>query len=167
MRRRPAPTAPSQTIFEEADIAGALHMGAAAKLGREFLRFFLGTAAHGDDAHFLAVFLAEQRHGAGLDRGVRRHQARRHIRIGADAAVHLMLDPGDIVGRSCALVCEKSKRRRSGATSEPFCVTWLPKAAAQRLVQQMGRRMMRAQARAARVIDLHLDRIAVLHGCPW
>jgi hypothetical protein len=50
---------------------------------------------------------------------------RRRFGIGADLGVHQFLDL-----RSCArcdrLEMRKSKRSRSGATSEPFWVTWVP-----------------------------------------
>jgi len=58
MRRTPAATAALADDLEEADVAGAADMGAAAELGREVLVVVVG-AAHGDDAHFVAIFLAE------------------------------------------------------------------------------------------------------------
>jgi hypothetical protein len=63
-----------------------------------------------------------------------------------------LVDLGLGVARICALTiasmraslsaligwkCEKSKRRRSGATSEPFCVTCLAEHGAQRRMQQV------------------------------
>ena len=60
------------------------------------------------------------------------------------------------------LVCEKSKRSRSGATSEPFCATCVAQHLAQRLVQEVGGRVVGARRRAARVIDHELDGIARL-----
>ena len=48
--------------------------------------------AHRDDAHLVAVFLAEQRHRAGVDRALGRHQPRRHLGVLADAGVDLGLD---------------------------------------------------------------------------
>ncbi len=43
--------------LEQADVTGALDVGAAAELDGE-------TTTHGQHAHLIAVFLAEQRHGA-------------------------------------------------------------------------------------------------------
>ena len=52
---------------EKPDIAGAADMGAAAQLDGQLFAFRLrGFLAHGDDANFVAVFFAEQGHGAGL-----------------------------------------------------------------------------------------------------
>ncbi len=45
---------------DDADIAGAIDMGAAAQLDRPAHRI-AAALAHRDDAHFIAVFLAEQR----------------------------------------------------------------------------------------------------------
>ena len=52
--------------------------------------------------------------------------------------------------------CEKSKRRWSGATSEPAWVTCVPSTLAQRRVQQVGAGVVLAQPQAAR--RLHRDR---------
>ena len=65
MRRTPAATALSPTTADETDVAGAPHMGAAAKLDRPS-HGVAAALAHGDDAHLVAVFLAEQRARAGL-----------------------------------------------------------------------------------------------------
>ncbi len=43
--------------LEQADVTGAVDVGPAAQLDGE-------TTAHGQHAHLIAVFLAEQRHGA-------------------------------------------------------------------------------------------------------
>ena len=51
------------------------------------------------------------------------------------------------------LVCEKSKRSRSGATSEPFCATCVAEHLAQGLVQEVGGGVVGARGRAARMID--------------
>ena len=101
--------------LEEADVAGAPHMRAAAQLG--------GEIAHADDAHFVAVFLAEQRHRTGLDRLVVLHQPRLDRDVAADLLVDQPLDLADLLRRSAAVSCEKSKRVFHGSTSEPFCCT--------------------------------------------
>ena len=56
--------------------------------------------------------------------------------------------------------CEKSKRRRSGATSEPFCVTCAPSTCAQRPVQEVRRRVVAADGVAALDVDVELDGVA-------
>ena len=79
--------------------------------------------AHRDDAHLVAVFLAEQRARAGRARLVERHQPRG--RPARSAARHRWRCPRPARSprRVIGLGCEKSKRSRSGATSEPFCAT--------------------------------------------
>jgi hypothetical protein len=60
-RRTPAATPPSARDLEDADVAGARHVRAAAQLAR---------GADVQHTHLVAVFLAEQHHGAGLLRVV-------------------------------------------------------------------------------------------------
>ena len=79
--------------------------------------------AHRDDAHLVAVFLAEQRARAGRARIVERHQPRRHRRVLQHDVVGDVLDAARAPRRVIGFGCEKSKRSRSGATSEPFCAT--------------------------------------------
>ena len=78
MRRTPEATALSLDDLEQADIAGAPHMRAAAELdGISVAGLALAVAhAHRDDADLIAVFLAEQRQRAFGDGLVRRHQMR-------------------------------------------------------------------------------------------
>ena len=78
---------------EQGDVAGAADMGAAAQLDR------VGPAvlalAHRDDAHLVAVLLAEQRHGAGADRVVAGHDPHAGLVVLAQEVVDLGLDrPG-------------------------------------------------------------------------
>ena len=58
-------------------------MGSATKLDRIGPAGLIAAQrrAHRHDAHFLAVFFAEKRHGPGRDRVVHGHQPRRHRRI--------------------------------------------------------------------------------------
>ncbi len=74
-------------------------------------------------------------------RVVERHQPRRDRRVLQHEVVGDVLDLLDLL-RVIGFGCEKSKRSRSGATSEPFCATWSPSTCAQRLVQQMRRGMV-------------------------
>ncbi len=56
--------------------------------------------AHGDDAHLVAVFLAEERERPLLDRAVGRHQPGRDLGVLADAGVDLALDRRQILRAS-------------------------------------------------------------------
>ena len=65
-------------------------MSAAAKLDR-----IVGTVAvfaEAQDTNFIAIFLAKERHGAGFNRGVRRHQLCFRVRILLDNRVHFVFD---------------------------------------------------------------------------
>ena len=122
IRRTPAATPESDTPGNEPDVAGAAHMRAAAEFDRPAQRV-AGPLTHRHDAHLVAVFLAEQRARAGGPRIVQRHQP------GGDGRIlqhdsrwpcpRRARSPRRVIG----LGCEKSKRSRSGATSEPFCAT--------------------------------------------
>ena len=69
----------------------------------------------------------------------------------ADARVDQVLDALRFSSSVSGAKCEKSKRRRSGATSEPFWVTCVAEHVAQRPVQQVRRRVVaRGCRRAAR-----------------
>ena len=122
-------------------------MGAAAQLDRERPRL-VALAAHRDDPHLVAVFLAEERERSLGDGAVGGQQARAHRGVRPDALVDLGLDRLDVLCVN-ARGWLKSNRSRSGATSEPFCVTCSPETASQRFVQQVGDRMVGAQPAAA------------------
>ena len=66
--------------------------------------------------------------------------------------VHDPLDRLELLRRD-GCVCEKSKRRRSGATSEPFCDHVRAEHLAQRRVQQVRRGMVEHGRLARRGID--------------
>src|SRR5205085_4381293 len=82
--------------LEQADLAGAVQMRAAAELG--------GEVADPDDADAIAIFLAEQRHGAALERLLQVHLDRIHREVRLDLLVddlfHLLdlavLEPGAV-----------------------------------------------------------------------
>ena len=109
--------------LEQADIAGAPHVGPAAQLGRVALAVV--GAAHRDDPDLVAILLAEQRQGAGLHRLVGRGVAGLDRGVAADSLIDVGLDGAQILRRQ-RRGWLKSKRSRSGATSEPFCVTCGP-----------------------------------------
>ena len=66
---------------DEADVAGAAHMRAAAQLDGEGMRGAGAHRPHRDDAHFVAVFLAKERARAGADGVVLSHHPRLDRRI--------------------------------------------------------------------------------------
>src|SRR5947199_5784 len=65
---------------DDTDIARALDVGAAAELHRP-AHGVAAASAHGDDAHLVAIFLAEQRARPRRDRFIDGHQPRGHRRI--------------------------------------------------------------------------------------
>ena len=119
--------------------------------------------AHRDNAHLLAVFLAEKRlraQGAGIVRG---HDP------GVDGAV--LTDEGIYLG----LNLRQFRRRHAGGMAEvkpqtvrrvqaAFLRHMIAKRAAQRLVQKVRRRMVGANLRAAAVRHLELGRLAAQNG---
>jgi hypothetical protein len=76
--------------LEQADVAGAPRVGATAQLDGISLA---ALAAHRQHAHLVAVLLAEQRHGAGRDRLLGRHQPRLDRTVEPNALVDLVFDP--------------------------------------------------------------------------
>src|SRR6185312_10575655 len=150
--------------LEEADIAGAADMRAAAQLDREGLErmaVHVGLGAHGDDAHLVAVFLAEERQRAGLDRLLRRHEPRRHLAVLADAVVDLALDDADVLAREGARLAE-IEAQPVGRHERALLRHMLAQAPAQCLMQQMRHRVIGAERGAARLIDAQLDEVAEL-----
>ena len=128
----------------------------------EFDRIRLALrAAHREHADFLAVLLAEQRHGAGGDRLFRRHEARVDRAVEANALVHLVLDLAQLF-RGDRLGVADVETQTIGRDQRALLRDVRAEMAAQRLVQQMRRRMMRAQLGAADRIDGHDDVVADL-----
>ena len=96
------------------DVAGAVDVAAAAELAREL------AVADGDDADLVAVLLAEERHGAEGLGGVDGHDPSCRGAGSDDLGVDdrsTSCNWSKLTGPSQ----EKSKRRRSGSTSEPAC----------------------------------------------
>ena len=85
---------------DQADIAGAPDMGAAAQFDRPAERVLAVLArglAHRDHADLVAVFFAEQRAGAGLAGIVHRHQARGDFVVLQHHLVGDVLDAGAVL----------------------------------------------------------------------
>jgi hypothetical protein len=74
-------------------------MRAAAKLDRVGHVVCREVLAHGEHADFLAVFLAEQRFRARLNRFVRRHEARGDVGVLAHHRVHFVFDARKLIRR--------------------------------------------------------------------
>ncbi len=147
---------------DEADVAGARDMGAAAQLHRIGARA-VGAVdrSHRDDAHFLAVFLAEQGAGARLARLLDAHQARDDGLVAEDDAIGDVLDRGDLLRRD-RLGVGDVEAQPVGRDQRALLRDMVAEHHAQRLVQQMGRGMVGADRRARLVIDLQLQRHADL-----
>src|SRR3546814_16835964 len=70
-------------------------MRPAAKLDRIMI---VVRRTHAEHAHFIAIFLTEQRQRARRDGVVGRHQTRRYRLVAADLRVHIRLDLRDLLG---------------------------------------------------------------------
>ena len=143
--------------LEQRDVAGARAMRAAAELDRGGAA--VGLAAHRDDAHLVAVLLAEQRHGAGADRGLAVHQADPDGGVLAQERIDLGLDRGEL-GRRHGLRVAEVEAQAVGRDQRALLRDVAAEVAAQRRVQQVRRRVGAAQAGAALVVDPELDRVA-------
>ena len=137
----------------DADIAGAPHMRAAAELDRPAQRV-AAALSHGDHAHLVAVFLAEQRARPGSDARRRRaHQPGGHRRILQHDIVGDVLDALDLAGRHRLGMGEVEPQpvgRDQRALLRHVIAEHLP----QRLVQEVGGGMICADGAAPLVIDL-------------
>ena len=112
---------------------------AAAQLGAE------RAVADRHDADLVAVLFAEQRHRAAA---IASCVLRTLVLTGVvlqDRVVDDPLDSRSLLAASTAEKCTKSKRSRSGATSEPACLTCAPEHLAKRGMQQVRRRVIAAR----------------------
>src|SRR6266508_1199551 len=126
--------------LEEPDLPRRVEVGAAAQLG--------GEVADPDDAHAVAVLLAEERHGPAPERGLKIHLRRRDDDVGLDVLVDEVLDLLDLsvleahpVGEVEAQVIGRDEGARLGhvgAEDPP-----------ERGVEQMGPGMVEPQPLAA------------------
>ena len=139
---------------DQPDLAGAVDVRAAAELdgiglARLLARFRL---AHRDDAHLVAVFLAEQRHGAGGDGAVAVHEMRLDRRILQHDGVRHLLDGREFRFRHRLRMREVEAqpfRRNQRALLRHVRAERL----AERLVQKVRRRMVGADRRAPLAVD--------------
>ena len=115
--------------LEQADIAGAANVGAAAQLDR---------VAHLHHPHPVAVFLAEQGDGANVHGLLHAHFADHHLVVGAHLAVHLALDRRQLAGIH-RLEVGKVEAQAVGRHQRALLRHVGAKQASQRPVQQVGR----------------------------
>ena len=125
-------------------------MRAAAEFNRPG-RLVALAGPHGHDAHLIAVFLAEQRHRALGDGGVRRHETGRDLGVFPDAGVHLGLNPGQFVGCDGAGLADIETQPVRGIQAA-FLHDMLAEFPAHRLMQQMGGGVMGANGAAAMMV---------------
>ena len=115
------------------------------------------TLAHGDDAHLVAVFLAEQRARARGDGVVDGHQPRGDRRILQHDVVGDILDPLDLAGAH-RLGMREVEAQAVGRDQRALLRHVIAEHLAQRLVQKMRGRMILPDGAAPRVIDLKHQR---------
>ena len=144
---------------DEADVAGAVDMSAAAKLDRigPLVVFGVLDFAHGDDAHLVAVFLAEQSASAGRARIVEAHEPRRHLGVFQHNVIGDVLDFFELGARDWLRVGDV-EAQPLGRNQRALLRHMIAEHHAQSFMQDVGRRMVGARRRARVVIDLKLDR---------
>ena len=142
--------------LEGADVAGARDMGAAAELERVGVapgaEAAAGAGAHRHDADLVAVLLAEERAGAEIRGGVGGHDPGLYGGVLADVGVDLGLDGGELVGAHRLAMGEVEAQPVRGDQAAALGDV-VAERAAQRLVQEVGRRVVGADRGAAVVID--------------
>ena len=173
MRRTPEALALSAVDADEPDVAGAPNVRAAAQLDRPGLvglalavrpgRSRAFRLAHGDDAHLIAVFLAEQRPRARLARILQRHQPGLDGRVPQHVGIRHGLHGRELVGRHGLGVREVEAQPIRRHQRAPLLHV-IAEHLAQGLVQEMGGGVVGARGRAPRMIDDELDPVAGLEG---
>ncbi len=136
-----------------------MRMRAAAKLDRigPLVVVAVVDLAHADDAHLVAIFLAEQSAGAGRARIVEAHEPRRHLGVLQDDVIGDVLDLFEFGPRDRLRVSDV-EAQPLGRNQRALLRHMIAKHDAQSLMQDVGRRMVGARRRARVVIDLKLDR---------
>jgi hypothetical protein len=123
-----------------------------------------GRIAHRHDANLVAVLFAEQRTRTRLLGVLDAHQAGFDRRILQHDVVGDVLDLRHFLRRD-RLGVRRSRSAAGRRDQRALLRDVIAEHQAQRLVQQMRRRMVRADRRAARVIDLQLQRRAEPSAC--
>ena len=139
--------------FKQGDLAGVGHMGSAAKL--------LGELAHGNHPDLLAVFLTEQRHGAGFFCFLNSHHLGNHRKRRLDLLVYQSLHLLDFLCRH-GLEMGEVKAQAGGGYQRTFLLHVGAQNGLQSLLQQMGGTVVLAGVRAA--CRIHLKGHLVIYG---
>ena len=105
------------------------------------------------------IFLAEQSAGAEGARVVEAHEPRRHLGVLQHHAIGDVLDPFDL-GAGDRFRVREVEAQPVGRNERALLRHMIAEHHAQRLMQNVGRRMVGARRRAGVVIDLKLDRHA-------
>src|SRR5208282_1346660 len=144
--------------LENADIAGARDVRAAAQLDRKI--------AHPDHADAVAVLVAEKCERARLDGVVVRHLLDGHFGVLADARVDLFLDRRERVALDRPLMREV-KTQLVGIDQRARLMHRIAQDVAQRVVQNVRRGMIQHGGVAPEAIDLEFDARATCEvaGC--
>ena len=148
----PAATPLFADDLEESDIAGARDVRAAAQLAR---------AADVQHAHLVAVFFAEQHHRAGLLRLVDRQHPRLRRRVLQDLGVDDRLDAANLVVGDRRIVGEV-EARLVGIDERALLLHVRSQHLAQRLVHQVGGRVIAHRPRTRRLVDVRGNGVAHL-----
>ncbi len=136
-------------------------MRAAAELDRVGIArpLAVGVHAHADDAHLIAVFLAEQSERTLGDGLVGRHQVGLDGRVLEDHGVDQILHLADL-GAGHRFLMREVEAEPPRLDQRALLRHMLSEHLAERLVQQMRRRMVRAGRRAAGVIHFETQLVA-------
>ncbi len=165
----PADAGPDRALADdrhETDVAGAGRMGAAAEFDRiDRVRGAPPRLApsHRDDPDFVAVFLAEQGARAAGACIVDRHEPRHDGLVLQDDPVGDLLDLRQFFRRDRLLVREV-EAQPVAVDERSLLGDMRAQHLAERLVQQMGRRMVGPDGATAGVIDLRHERHAGSDG---
>ena len=143
------------------DVAGARHMRAPAQLNRIGLarKRAAAVCAHADNAHLVAIFLAEQRARARFSGILDTHQPRGHPRVLDHQRV------GNVFHLRQLRVADrlwmgKVEAQPFGRNQRPLLRDMVTQHLAQRLVQEMRGRMVGADGGAPRGVHVQLNRVA-------
>ena len=147
MRRTPDATPLSATILNRADIADPPDVGAAAQFG--------GKIAHAQHPHPVAVFLAEQRHGASGHRFVRGHE-RVSPGVGANLGVDQALDRLQLF-RGHRFKMGEVEAQPGGIDQRAFLRHMVSENLAQGGVHQVGRRVLQRGGVTLRGVHLGFE----------
>src|SRR3546814_471889 len=144
--------------LEQADVAGARDVGAAAQLG--------GRIAHAQHAHALAVLLAEQGHRAEVQRLLHVHVPHLGTVVGADLGVDPALDLGQLRSRH-RLEVREVEAQAVGSDQRAFLGDVRAQHLAQRRVQQVRGAVVEDGRAAACAVDRGDEVVADLQraGC--